>query len=866
MKLREITLDNVRRFTEPVTIGPIGDGVTLLCEPNEAGKSTLFDALHAVFFLKHNSKSGDVTALRPHSGGKVSVECTLEHEGATWRIRKEWLTGASARIWRDGTLVHQAEAAEDWLANLVSGAAGGPGGLLWVRQGRVFLEASEKKDQRDEFEKRRDLLTAISGAVEQVTGGERMDRIRSEVSEALNRLQSSRGARKGGRWADAQDAVDALGTQEAELAGLVEALRSDLDARRRLTAELGTLDAPEAAQKRRADLAAAGAALKEAEGLAQELETLRTRADLAKAKADSERAEIARQNGLWDELEKATSAYAQADEAHAAAAQKSHDAQAADTAAGAALSAATAAHAEADKMLRRIDDHARAKTAKDEHTRLGKVIAQAEAADADRIAAHAIISKGPDDKTVDTIEKLARAVTTSEAVRDAAAPRVIAHYDPDAPMVTMGGTPVAAQTPTPLPADGMITLPGIGQLQIDTADQETSATIAQAQASLATALDAGGWPDMTGLRDAARIRAQAQRAHDLAQNALQTLAPDGVEHLRLLRAAIAIDETSDATDLPDRASAMAARLQTEQTLEQAQADARQTDSKRQACAIIFAQTEAKKAAAHERQQKAARDVEGLPPLNAAEGQTRLEELLRAATDAQTAAETLASKLPDVQSLKARHDRLEAVARAAAADRVRIEKQIAELNVRIEIRGQEGVEEALEDVRGRLSVAQATLARVVQEKDVLVRLLDALDTAQKAARETYFAPVAEELRPLLADLWDDAELQWSDETLLPVSLLRKGTEEPIDVLSGGTQEQIAFLVRLAFARLLAKSGRHAPLILDDALVYSDDDRIERMFDALHGAAGDLQIIVLSCRQRAFRELGAPSLGFRPATGL
>jgi len=152
---------------------------------------------------------------------------------------------------------------------------------------------------------------------------------------------------------------------------------------------------------------------------------------------------------------------------------------------------------------------------------------------------------------------------------------------------------------------------------------------------------------------------------------------------------------------------------------------------------------------------------------------------------------------------------------------------------------------------------------VREKDVLARLLEALDAAQKAARETYFAPVAEELRPLLSDLWEDAELQWSDDTLLPVSLLRRGTEEAIDVLSGGTQEQIAFLVRLAFARLLAKSGRHAPLILDDALVYSDDARIERMFDALHGSAGDLQIIVLSCRSRAFRDLGAPRLSFAPA---
>jgi uncharacterized protein YhaN len=116
----------------------------------------------------------------------------------------------------------------------------------------------------------------------------------------------------------------------------------------------------------------------------------------------------------------------------------------------------------------------------------------------------------------------------------------------------------------------------------------------------------------------------------------------------------------------------------------------------------------------------------------------------------------------------------------------------------------------------------------------------------------------ELQPLLRLLWTDAELRFDGESLLPTALVRGGQEEDIGVLSGGTREQIALLVRLAFARLLSRTGRHAPVILDDALVYTDDDRIERMFDALHAQAADLQIIVFSCRQRAFRDLGGTKL--------
>lgn len=73
-----------------------------------------------------------------------------------------------------------------------------------------------------------------------------------------------------------------------------------------------------------------------------------------------------------------------------------------------------------------------------------------------------------------------------------------------------------------------------------------------------------------------------------------------------------------------------------------------------------------------------------------------------------------------------------------------------------------------------------------------------------------------------------------------------------------REQLAVLTRLAFARLLASEGQPTPVILDDALVYSDDDRIERMFDALHRQGHDQQILVFSCRQRAFASLGGTML--------
>src|SRR3546814_19198961 len=72
---------------------------------------------------------------------------------------------------------------------------------------------------------------------------------------------------------------------------------------------------------------------------------------------------------------------------------------------------------------------------------------------------------------------------------------------------------------------------------------------------------------------------------------------------------------------------------------------------------------------------------------------------------------------------------------------------------------------------------------------------------------------------------------------------------------GTQEQLAVLTRIAFADLLIEKGKPASLMLDDALVFADDDRFEVMLDILTEAAQRMQIIILSCRTSAYRGLDA-----------
>ena len=81
------------------------------------------------------------------------------------------------------------------------------------------------------------------------------------------------------------------------------------------------------------------------------------------------------------------------------------------------------------------------------------------------------------------------------------------------------------------------------------------------------------------------------------------------------------------------------------------------------------------------------------------------------------------------------------------------------------------------------------------------------------------------------MFPSAELELGDGFAI-TGIKRNGpAAEDFERLSAGTHKQIVVLVRLAMGAMLGGRGQPVPIILDDALVFSDDDRIEQMFDAL-----------------------------------
>lgn len=873
MKLRALEVTNLRRFAgQRARIDGIGDGIAVLSEPNEFGKSTFFDALQALFFQPHRARSAPVKALQPHSGGAPEAAVELDLPEGRFRLEKRWLGRPMARVLDgSGRLIAQEDEAEAWIDRLMGQGLAGPSGLLWVRQGLLGMEpegnsAAEKSDREKGLSARRDLLSSVAGEIELMTGGRRMDQVLARVAEALGRLATATLRPKaGGEWAKAVDEMTALAASCADLEARAARLTQDLRRRADLQRQLRDLADPQALARDEAGLQAAEAALQAAESHAEKIARAATDLRLAQLTAGQGRAEIARLQALRQRRAEAEAAQATAQQA---ATQARAGLDQAERSAAQARAAQGRAAAAAQALAQRLEAAQRARLARAARARaagLEAALTRAEALrgqlETDR-AQRALIRVTP---------ALLAALDKAQATRDGLALRAEARlvsvtlaYDGAARVLSEGAAvpPGALRLRRPQRFD----LPGIGALTVDpgaAAEGDDAARLAAADAALARALADCGAADPAAARAALAEAARLDAAIATHAALIQELAPQGLDALRktLAEARAETSEPEGAEeDLPALEAALAAARATEAS---AAAALREAETYRREAAERRAAAQAGLQHAERALQAAAAEAGDAVDLAA-----RLLTLTAAqeglASDEATAATQLTdlqAAAPDLDTARAAAQRLRSVLDGRRRDQARLASDLAGVNGSIGALADEGIEEALDEMRGRAAAAQARAARYDREVKALARLREALDGARRAAREAYFGPVLQELEPLLSILHPGAGLQIDDESLLPVALTRDGQDEGLDILSGGTREQLAVLTRLAFARLFARAGRPVPVILDDALVHSDDDRIEAMFTALHRVARDQQILVLTCRQRAFASLGGERLRAR-----
>jgi hypothetical protein len=882
MQITRLRVEQLRRFRAPLELAGFTPGLNILAGPNEAGKSTLVRAIRAAFFERH--KSSMVDDLRPWdegSGAAPRVEIDFQLGGQPHHLVKSFL-GKKRCVLAIGTRQLEGAEAEDHLAQLFGYAYSPKGasktehqgipGLLWVEQG-----SGQELDVRHAREHLHDALHGqgeAAGALAATGGDALLERLRKDRAELLTGTGKPTGEHK--------QALDAVAQHQADIAALdaqIAQYREQVD---RLD-QLRRAHAADAQQQPwdalERDLAGARTLQATLDASARQLGEDRQRlTDLGRTRellgqrlaafVQQEEDQARRQAAL---VEAETSAQA----ADAAAAQARHAADVAQDRAWAAQLQAQAAQQQAlrDSLQQQLAQ------AQADTTRAAQALQRAEATHtelaAQRARAAALPAIAP--RQLQQLRTLVQA-REQAALRHQAVATRLAWRLPPGQDLQLDAQPLQGQGELLLAAPALLRLPGGGELRITPGGQDL-ADLARAdqQAShqLQQALAALGLADLAQAEARLAACSAAQGAVQLAEQALAIVAPQGLDalHTACAQAQARIQAADAALARLPAAAQDAVQAAEAAALDQAaqQALARARDA--------LAQAQARQAAAGSRRDAARTELQAAQarlaaPERSAQQEAAQQQLLQAQAEhqaldarvAQTAA-SLQSARPDIVAQDiARLARSVEQLRASHQQR---HEQILVLQSALQQAGAQGLEEQRAALDGELQRALRRQHELQRRAAALDLLCERLQARRQATLARLQAPLAQRLQHYLPLLLPGASVQ-IDEQLAPALLTRPrstGAAESgaVDALSFGAREQLGLISRFAYADLLQQAGRPTLLILDDALVHSDSERLSHMKRVLFDAAQRHQVLLFTCHPALWRDMGVAVRALESAAG-
>lgn len=235
----------------------------------------------------------------------------------------------------------------------------------------------------------------------------------------------------------------------------------------------------------------------------------------------------------------------------------------------------------------------------------------------------------------------------------------------------------------------------------------------------------------------------------------------------------------------------------------------------------------------------------------ASGKSRLEQKSRLETDYGTLQSQLDAASPDATEALLSNAR-DTLHRAEKDSQEEL-RNCAVLEDRLTKAQADGRFETLENTEHKLQALDSEYTATRRRADAAKRLWDTISKHRDSARKAYVKPLKEGIERLGKIVFGtDFEVELDDAWRL-VSRTQAGQTIPFDDLSVGTREQLGILTRLAAARIVASQGG-VPLIIDDALGFSDPGRLESMGAAIASAGKDCQVILLTCTPGRFMHVG------------
>ncbi len=876
MIIRRIEVRNFRKLVGPVIIDELGIGLSIIVGDNEEGKSTLLQAIRSGFFDKHNMTGERAESFQPYNSAlRPELRIAFELDGAPYSLFKAFCQRPEAELVTPaGRLT--GSAAEEELEKLLRFTKPkrarkqsdheheGVFGMFWVEQGKSFVGVETNEDSRAS------IAQALQREVGDVLGGKRGQKILAEVGRMRGQLFTAT-CRPRGEYAEAiQKVLEVAGELKNVEQRLVE-YDQNLEELERCRAKLKRHGADGSVGRAEERLQKARASQQQVQGLQRDCEDAE-----AAVKAANTRQELAANK--WDERQKAITTVETGRRKVAGYKEDLSHKREVLTPIRERVAREEKAAAEAAKRFEQADRDFISASAAEQAARLQSELQRLQREERAALEANSarekslLAAKGIaiEKKHLAQLKRLEDAVGKAQAQLDAVATNVSIKLEPGT-KARFGTSTISSETERRITETTVIHIAKCAEITIVPGgdlgnpraelEQHTQA-LRQALAKLGVS----SFPEADAKADQrTRYLGEAEKHAEL----VEAHAPDGIETLhekiRELQAEVARlvevatkppASVKEATGALDRA-----RRERDEADREAKGSKRRVDQTTKELNEAQ-QQEATCNAGYESEVGHLQAAEGL--LDAARGRIGDADLQQgvmcAARDVRTAELTaqVAQKALDdadsenvVRELRMAEEALKQV----QADIRKLEEKSIRLETELRATGATGLGERKQELEAEVNGAHAIAARFEREAKTVELLYTVLTEAEKTARETFLRPVAERVRPYLKLLLPGTELKLNEEMNI-VGLQRGAVEEKFDSLSLGTREQLAVITRLAFADLMREHGQPATVLLDDAIVFADDQRFDRMLHILQKAAQHLQIVILTCRERDYQAAGAP----------
>ena len=839
MKLHRLVLTHYRGIAHREIEFP-DRGVVVVCGANEVGKSSMIEALDLLLESRDRSTKKEVKQVKPTNadvGSEVSAEISsgpyrfiyrkrfhkkCETELTVLQPRREQLTGDEAH-----------ERVRAMLAETVDND-------LWHAQ-RVLQAASIAPVDLsgcDALSRALDVAAAQSDSEAALSGTEPVliERIDAEYARYFTPT-----GRPTGEWAAAMTRLGDAETAVAECSAAV----AEVDDRVRRHAVL-TEQVAELSQLR----LAAGPRFAVAQAAGDKIAALTRQAREAKLVADAaaatNAASAAAHTGrlrLVTEIEARATAIAAVE----AETQQAIDAE---SAARADAEAADAAAEQATQVFTAAQQRV-------ELTRLTAQLAKVDAIqrDRDRVCTE-LTTVTVTEELLQRIEKATAAVdrTSDQLALISAAVELTAATDIELAVGDQRVSVPAGQSwSTTVTGATEVEVVGVVTARVTpgTTALDVHAKHVAAQQELAAALTAADVADLAAARRADQRRRELQSSRDQLNATLEGLCGD--EQVDELRARLAQLHAA-APPLLDGADARAEldAAQTARAAAEAECVTRRHTATAAASKLTETSTRATVLLNNAATQHAELDkaTEQLTQERVSVGDADLAAAAEAALeDAQTAArragelaDELAAAAPDAVAAEL-HD----AAKAAESLRERYEdgsRALREISIELSVFGTEGRQGKLDAAESEREHAAGQHARVGGRARAAELLRSVMTRHRDTTRLRYVEPYRTELQRLGRPVFGPSFEVDIDSDLCIRSRTMDGITVPYESLSGGAKEQLGILARLAGASLVAKEDT-VPVVVDDALGFTDPNRLAKMGEVFDTVGEHGQVIVLTC---------------------